>query len=336
MLTIKDLGKKLKRENPGTFDHLSDEQVGKAAKKAAEAKGSSEYKEYKDTTIQIREPQQSITVISPVDELKSLMKDLAGDRTSLISIEGLDGKIETLIKTFDPHSGWFSSWIGVGRTNRQREMAVNITEIERQIIDQYTLLAEKIRTGKEEEIKFKQFVAINAIELLNIQAQAIRIDEASKLGIPEANHTAIKVQDITEKKQLKRDKKRAKFELDQKIKEAKAMSKIRINEQVELAEGLSNVSITEKVSTADIEWQRFKNEKDLDVQVAILANLKPVAEIAALTQSLMGILQSIQKFKQLPQTADIVDAIEIFQNSKENLKKAIDERFEGLLQNSKR
>jgi hypothetical protein len=133
MLTIKDLGRKLRKENPKKFAHLTDEQIGRAAKRAAESKGSHEYDNYLDTGI-VHQPRSSSAVQDKNHTFNTLSKDLLGKSESLLNPNDLGKKVEALLGTLDPRDGWFGNWIKSKSTARQLETATNLTKIENEVI----------------------------------------------------------------------------------------------------------------------------------------------------------------------------------------------------------
>lgn len=296
MSTVKDLGSKLKRENPGRFDHLTDEQVGRAAKSAAQAKGFDGYNHYYDSSSSIQKqeaaPQEEATPKKDVfaDIVKDLTENSETERIS--TAEKYSAQLEDYL---NPRRGVLTGWFQSRKSVKREELARNLGAEKLAVFNQTMAMAESVRNGTKTEIEYKKFIQENAVVLLEVRSRVNRIIEADRQGLPEIEHTRLKVIDAEENQSFERHQKRAAFDAKLDLYKERESVYIQNDGQIELAESEINLRIKEFTEKNKIEWQRYRDEKELDVQAAIIANIAPVFEANALTTQLFKVIDDIVK-----------------------------------------
>ena len=330
MLRIRDLGKDLRKQFPNQFDHLSDEEVGRAAKAAAEAKELHIYDEYDE------EEEVKLDSIPEQPVLKKeVFSDIIQDLTNGSEIKAnpnLDKYSQELDNYLDPHRGVFTSWWQTRKAKGRAELAAELTAEKMNVVRQTMMLAEQVRAGRRSEIEYKRFIVDNATALMEARSKVNRIIEADKLNIPEADFTELRVQDLTEEQNFGHYQKRAAFDANLEVSKARHMSSIETDAKIEIAELESDLRIKEFTERDKVEWTRYRNEKELDVQAAIIANIAPVFEANALTTQLFNVIDQMQQLQLNPMDKATEEKIRALKRTKKYLERCINERFEGLLQ----
>ncbi len=176
MKTIEDLGRRVKAYP--RYQHLSDAEAGRQAQIDFPGK----YDDFGTTTI----------------ALPNLEIQIPNQTVSL----------DHLYKLYKPNRGTFTSWWHNRKAPARLALLETASTEMRAVLDQWEIQAQHLRAKQIGEVDFKMFLARNAQELLQINAEAQLLEQALEDGLTIENSQTLKV--------------------------AKAQSQIRIDEQREM------------------------------------------------------------------------------------------------------
>ncbi len=220
----------------------------------------------------------------------------------------------------NPHRGQFTSWLQNLKAQGRAKLAATLGVEKMEVVNQVMHLAEAVRSGKRTELEFKNFVTNNAVALLEIKSRTKRIIEADKLLIPEPDFTSMRVDKLRTAQDFAHHKDQVIFDNQKDI-----------DKTILLEDEAMVRRLVEYDQKAKSDWKRYKKEKELDIQAAIVANLAPVFEASALTTQLFDVIDTMRKLE-----PGDVDKMKALKRTKRYLERCINERFEGLLPSNPR
>lgn len=93
-------------------------------------------------------------------------------------------KIDDLANFFDPRHGRFRTNWRLKKAQAHHELQKVVTDTQRLVIEQMTMIDDAIINGQKKQIEFDYFVKQNSLALIELQAKAILIEAATNIGLP--------------------------------------------------------------------------------------------------------------------------------------------------------
>lgn len=242
MLTVEDLGRKIRTIDPYQFADLTDAEIGRAAKRAAKERGSSEFESFQDV-VAFTTPYSNENQYLETD---NLITNLTDKNVPLPILKGVDTNIDypvqdhiqTLLDCYHPSKGVFNTWRQERKILPRISLLGNLLTEHRLVIELGAVLEQEVMNGKRLQADYQQFIATHQVTLLQLQHTAKLTQTAYQNDLTVENDQLLKVAQKQSDIKVSEHQQFGKIDLDNKLLEMQEEVRLAI-----IAKYLSNEQI---------------------------------------------------------------------------------------------